>query len=143
MSDQENIKAAQAWVDAWNQGDLTKYAPYEDDNFLGEGTGTSGPLNGIQNRAYLQNFLTAFPGSKVEVQRTIVQGDYVVTNWKVSGTNAGPLQTPSGRSIPPTGKMITIVGSTTDQLKDGKVVHNWNYFDMASLLSQMGLLPPM
>jgi steroid delta-isomerase-like uncharacterized protein len=143
MSDQDNIKAAQSWIDAWNMGDLSKIAPYEADNFMSEVPGTPGPVNSVQNRAYIQNFLTAFPDSKIEVLRTIVQGDYVVTNWKTTGMNTGPLQTPSGGSIPPTGKMSTTVGSTTSQVKNGKVVHAWVYFDMASLLGQLGLLPPM
>ena len=142
MSEQENIKAAQAWIDAWNSGDLSKADLYEADNFQAENPGT-GPLNSAQSRAYIQNFLTAFPGSKIEVVHTIVQGDYVVTNWKTTGTNNGPLQTPSGGSIPPTGKMATTMGSTTSLVKNGKVVHAWGYFDMATLLGQLGLLPPM
>ena len=89
------------------------------------------------------NFMTAFPGSKFEVLLTIAQGDYVVMNWKVSGSNTGPLQAPSGVSIPPTGKKATLMGSTTSQVKNGKVTHTWAYWDMASLLGQLGLLPPM
>jgi len=142
MSEHENVKAAQAWIDAWNSGDLSKADLYEADNFQAENPGT-GPLNSAQSRAYIQSFLTAFPGSKIEVVHTIVQGDYVVTNWKTSGTNNGPLQTPSGGSIPPTGKTATTMGSSTVLVKNGKVVHAWNYFDMATLLGQLGLLPPM
>ena len=71
-------------------------------------------------RAYSQNFLTAFPGSKFEVLRTIAQGDYVVTHWKASGgTHSGPLRTPSGGTVPPTGKSAVVMGSTTTQLKNG------------------------
>lgn len=143
MSEQENIKAGQSFFDAWNKGDLSKTAPYEADSYLVDTTGAPGPLNAAQNRAFNQNFLTAFPGSKFEVVHTIVQGDYVVTNWKISGSNSGPLQTPSGGKIPPTGKKVTVVGSTTAQLKNGKVVHAWTFWDMASLLGQLGLLPPM
>ena len=143
MSDQENIKAARAIFDAWNAGDLSKTAPYEADGFMAEGPGAPAPMNKEQNRLYLQNFLTAFPGSKFEVLLTIAQGEYVVMNWKVSGSNTGPLQAPSGGSIPPTGKKATLMGSTTSQVKNGKVTHTWAYWDLASLLGQLGLLPPM
>ncbi len=86
----------------------------------------------------------SFPGTKFEVLHTIAQGDYVVTNWKASGgTHSGPLLTPSGGTVPPTGKSATIMGSTTAQLKNGKVIHSWTFWDMASLLGQLGLLPPM
>jgi steroid delta-isomerase-like uncharacterized protein len=143
MSEQENIKAANAFYDIWNGGDLSKLAPFHADNFMADNPGLPGPVNSTQHRAYLQNFLTAFPGSKFEVLLTLVQGDYVVTNWKVSGVHTGPLQTPSGGSIPPTGKKILLTGSTTAQVKNGKVVHDSSFWDMSSLLGQLGLLPPM
>ena len=143
MSEQENIKAAQSFIEAWNSGDLNKNAQYEAENYLGEAPGSPGPLNAEQNRAYNQNFLTAFPGSKFEVVLTVAQGDYVVTNWKVSGVHTGPLQTTSGGTIPPTGKRASLTGSSTSQVKNGKVVHSWNFWDLASLLGQLGLLPPM
>jgi steroid delta-isomerase-like uncharacterized protein len=144
MSEQENIKAAQAFFDAWNAGDLSKADSYEADGYMAEGPGAPAPMNTQQNRMYLQNFMTAFPGSKFEVLLTIAQGDYVVMHWKIGGgTHAGPLHTPSGGVIPPTGKTATVMGSTTSQVKNGKVTHTWAYWDLASLLGQLGLLPPM
>jgi predicted ester cyclase len=144
MSEQENIKAAHAFFDAWNAGDLSKADPYEADGFMAEGPGAAGPMNKEQNRMYLQNFLTAFPGSKFEVLLTVAQGDYVVMHWKVSGgAHTGPLRSPSGATIPPTGKTATVMGSTTTQVKNGKSTHSWTFWDMTSLLGQLGLLPPM
>jgi predicted ester cyclase len=144
MSEQENIKAARAFFDAWNAGDLSKADHYEADDLIAEGPGAAGPMNREQNRTYLQNFLTAFPGSKFEVLLTITQGDYVVNHWKVGGgVHSGPLHTPSGGVIQPTGKTATVVGSTTSLVKNGKVTHSWAFWDMVSLLGQLGLLPPM
>ena len=101
-------------------------------------------MNAEQNRMYTQNFLTAFPGSKFEVLHTIAQGDYVVVNWKAGGgAHTGPLHTPSGCTIPPTGKTATVVGSTTSQIKNGKITRSWTFWDMTSLLGQLGLMPPM
>jgi steroid delta-isomerase-like uncharacterized protein len=144
MSEQENIKAAHAFFDAWNANDLSKSDPYQADDVIAEQPGAPGPMNREQSRAYLQNFLTAFPGSKFEVLLTITQGDYVVDHWKVGGgVHSNPLQTPSGGTIPPTGKTATVVGSTTWLIKNGKVAHSWAFWDMTSLLGQLGLLPPM
>jgi len=143
MSEQENIKAAMHFFEAWNSGDLSKPDPYVAENFMAEGPGGAGPMNEEQNRMYNQNFLSAFPGSKFEVLLTIVQGDYVVNQWRVSGKNTGTLLSPSGAAIPPTGKMVTVVGSTIYQFKNGKMLHSWAFWDMSSLLMQLGLLPPM
>jgi len=143
MSEQENIKAAHALYEAWNAGDLSKADAYEADDFMAEGPGAPGPMNREQNRMYTQNFLTAFPGSKFEVLLTIPHDDYVVVHWKASGAHAGPLTTPSGGAIPPTGKSVTVMGSTTSQIRNGKITHSWTFWDMTSMLGQLGLLPPM
>ena len=143
MSEQEDIKAAHAFFDAWNAGDLSKAAAYEADDFMAESPGAAAPMNAEQNRMFNQVFLTAFPGSKFEVTRTITGGEYVVTHWKASGKHNGPLQTPSGGAIAPTGKPVTVVGSTTYQIRNGKITHSWAFWDMSSLLMQVGVLPPM
>jgi predicted ester cyclase len=100
-------------------------------------------MNNDQNRAYSQNFLNAFPGSKFEILRTIAEGNYVVNNWRATGQHSGPLMTPGGNAIPPTGKSVTLYGSTTTEVKGGKITRSWTYWDMASLLGQLGLMPEM
>jgi steroid delta-isomerase-like uncharacterized protein len=143
MSEQENLKAANSFFEAWNSGDLHRGLAYEAEDFKNEAPGSLSPMNSEQSLAYNQNFLTAFPGTKFKVLLTVVQGDYVVINWTISGKHAGPLHSPSGAAIPPTGKTVTLTGSTTAQVRNGKIVHSWSYFDMASLLGQLGLMPPM
>ena len=143
MSEQENIQVAHAFFEAWNAGDLSQADRYQADDFQGEAPGAAGPMTREQNRMYNQSFLDAFPGSRFEVVLTLTQGDYVVTHWRASGTHTGPLRTPSGGSIPPTGKAAMVSGSTTAEIKNGKIVRGWNYWDMAGLLTQLGLLPPM
>jgi predicted ester cyclase len=143
MSEQENIKIASSFFDAWNAGDLNKSLQYQSADFSVEAPGSPVSLNAMQNLAYNQNFLTAFPGSKFQTLFTVSQGDYVVIHWKITGAHTGPLMSPSGKAIPPTGKSVTISGSTTSQIKDGKNVRAWTFWDMTSLLGQLGLLPPM
>ncbi len=143
MSEQENIKAAHSFFEAWNANDLSKATPYEASNFMTESPGAAGPMNSDQSQSYNQNFLTAFPGSKFEILMDVVQGDYVVTNWKITGKHTGTLYSPSGTPIPATGKTATVVGSSTNMIKDGKVVYAWTFWDMTSLLFQLGLMPPM
>jgi hypothetical protein len=67
VSDPANLNAAHAFFDAWNAGDLSQTDPYEADDMVSERPGAPGPLNRQQLRMYVQNFLTAFPGSQFEV----------------------------------------------------------------------------
>lgn len=60
-----------------------------------------------------------------------------------TGTHNGPLCTPSGNAIQPTGRSGTVPGSTTYEIKNSKITHAWIYWDMAGMLAQLGLMPEM
>ena len=144
MSEQENTKVAMAFFDHFNANDLDAISQLQTDDFKSIAAGGGGPMNKEQDRMYLQNFLTAFPDLHFEVTLAVAQGDHVVINWVANGTHNGPLGTPSGGAIEPTGKKATVPGSSTYQITDGKMIaRSATYFDMAALLGQLGLLPPM
>ncbi len=142
MSEQENIKVAKQLFDTLNAHDLDAYDRLGDDHAKFEGPGAAGALNKEQTRAYTQGFITAFPDLHFDVERTIAQGDHVVVNWKGHGTHKGPLVTPDGKTIPATGKHAVVPGSSTIEIKNGKVTSNKIYWDMVTLLGQLGLMPP-
>jgi steroid delta-isomerase-like uncharacterized protein len=134
---------AHAFFDAWNAGDLSLADPYWSDDLVAERPGAPGPMDKQQTRMYHQNFLSAFPDSQFEILLTVADDDYVVDHWSASGTNTGTLYSPSGAAIPPSGRSIVVKGTLTSEVKDGKVFRSWGYFDMADLLGQIGVLPPM
>ncbi len=141
MSEQENLNVVQANYDAFNAHDLDTLSQLWAADFLAEPTGAPAPWNGEQHRMYLQGYLTAFPDAHIEVTLMIAHGDYIVAHW--TGTHTGPLHTPTGSSIPATGKQVVLKASETFQLKGGKISRVWEFFDRVSLLSQLGLTPPM
>lgn len=143
MSEQENIKVATTFFDHFNAHDLDAIGQLQADDFESEAAGGAGPMNREQDLMYLQNFLTAFPDLHFKVKLAVAQGEHVVINWVASGTHNGPLGTPSGGAMEPTGRKTSVPGSSTYLIKDGKIAHSTTYFDMAGLLGQLGLLPPM
>ena len=81
----------------------------------------------------------AFPDSKGSFDRTHVAGnDTVVLELTWRGTHQGPLETPMG-SIPATGKKIEIRAVAIIELKGEKARTQRHFFDMATLLQQLGL----
>ncbi len=136
-------KWSRANDDAFNAHDLEKLSQLWAADFLAEPTGAPAPWNGEQHRMYLQGYLTAFPDAHLDVTLTIAQGDYVVAHWTATGTHTGPLPTPTGGSIPATGKQFVLKGSDTYELKGGKIFRLWQFADGASLLGQLGLMPPL
>jgi len=72
---------------------------------------------------------------------TVVSGDTAAMEWTVTGTQTGALV---GRmaTIPPTGKRIAISGAEfTKHNAQGLIVDERGYFDMASFMTQLGLMP--
>ena len=143
MSENDNIHVADKLFAALNAHNLSQADAYQADGYMFEGPGTPGAINADQSTAYTQGFIDAFPDLHFEVKEKIAQGDYVVFNWVASGTHKGSMRTPTGDMIPPTGKKAVVPGSTTYQFKHGKAVRGQTYWDMVTLLAQLGLMPGM
>jgi steroid delta-isomerase-like uncharacterized protein len=143
MSEHDNIEVVQANYEAFNAHDLDKLSELWAADFLAEPTGAPAPWNVEQHRMFLQAYLTAFPDAHLDVTLMIAQGNYVVAHWTGTGTHTGPLRTPTGSSLPATGKKVVLKASETYELQGGKIARLWGFFDRASLLGQLGLLPPM
>ncbi len=143
MSEQENLNVVQANYDAFNAHDLEKLSQSWAADFLEEQTGEPVPFHGEQHRMFLQSYLTAIPDAHFDMTLLIAHGDYVFVHWTATGTHTGSLHTPTGSSIPATGKQVVLKASETYELKGGKISRLWGFFDRASLLGQLGLMPPM
>ena len=49
-----------------------------------------------------------FPDNQILVYRTVLDGDTLVEESTFRGTNTGPLTSPDGKEIPPTGNRVEI-----------------------------------
>ena len=110
MAEFNNIQIAEKLFDAINAHDLDLGDSYLAVDYKFEGPGTKlngGALNRDQARVYNQGFMNAFPDLHFDINRKIAQGEYVVINWVASGTHTGPLPTPTGDTLPATGKKST------------------------------------
>jgi steroid delta-isomerase-like uncharacterized protein len=87
-------------------------------------------------RESMQLYTTAFPDSKIVIEREVAEGDYVVQHLRASGTHSGPLG-----PIPATGKKTNVTGVIISKLQGGKVVETWSLWDQLSLMQQLGVVP--
>jgi predicted ester cyclase len=78
---------------------------------------------------------------KVASERTYESGNTAIDEWTFMGTHEGPLRTPEGESIPPTGKQVRFRGSDFATVENGLIVEHRAYFDQMEMLAQLGLLP--
>jgi len=89
-------------------------------------------------KPFHQKFLAAFPDIRIDVTRTVVEGDMVAAHCSVTVTHAG-----DGLGMAATGRTATISGLCMARVQNGQLVEGWNSFDFLSLYQQLGLLPAL
>lgn len=90
-------------------------------------------------RAMLNGYVTAFPGSRFEVTRVFGNDDEMAVEGNWVGTHNGPMSMPDGSKLPPTGKSVRVPYATLFKLNRDQITSHHAYWDMASLLGQLGL----
>jgi len=99
-------------------------------------------LKGPQGHAQMvKGFATAFPNFKHETSRCLESGDLISCEGKFSGDHTGPMTMPDGKVIPPTQKHIEFSWAGIAQIKSGKVAELHVYFDLMTMMQQLGLVP--
>ena len=87
-------------------------------------------------------FADGFPDSKVEITNVFATEDQSVIEFIGRGTNTGPLHLPTG-DLPPTGRYSEVRFCSVNRAESGKIVSIHNYYDVMTMLQQLGLVPAM
>ena len=88
--------------------------------------------------AHFTGLFAALPDFRMEVLRTVEDGETVFAHWRLTGTHTGG----QFSGIDPTGKAIVLDGMDEFAIRDGKVASNFVVFDQMEVGRQLGLLPP-
>ena len=139
MSSEENKAIALSLLEALNARDLSLWSKHLAEDYIAELPGVSAPLNKIKTMGYHQRFVTALPNIHFEVLHVLAEGDHVLIHWTASGTHAERLATLTGETIPPTRRRVRVSGALLTEVRDGKIVRLWGYFDQLSVLAQLGI----
>lgn len=86
----------------------------------------------------VQRWKRAYPDLKATVVNTFTSGDKVFAEVEWEGTQTGPLEGPFG-SIAPTNKRGLLKASLFATVRDDKVVELHQYFDMMTMLANLGI----
>ena len=84
-----------------------------------------------------QGWARAIPDSKATVISEHASGDTAVIEVVWKGVHTGPLQTATG-TIPPSNRRIEVPACQVMKVEGGKVKSFTHYFDMVTLLTQIG-----
>ena len=132
------IEIAKAAVTAYNEKDWSKGKDILAADAVYDEKGTNRRIKGAGDiiEAW-QGWAKAFPDSKATFVREFASGNTAVLELVWKGVHTGPLQTPTG-TIPPSNKAIEVAACQVVQVEGGKVKSATHYFDMLTMLAQIG-----
>ena len=93
---------------------------------MGEGYVNTSPRQGLWSAS-------GFPDRQFTIDEQTVEGNTVWTRYTVRGTHLGEWE-----GLAPTGAEFTVSGVLIQRIEDGKVAHDFEIYDYAGLLEQLG-----
>jgi steroid delta-isomerase-like uncharacterized protein len=140
--EQEARAVVRSLFDSFNEGDLDRAVAVVSDDFELVDVAAGQTFNGPEGcRRWLDMFRTALPNARTELVTVFSEGSRVATEHIGRGTHTGPFVTPAG-TIPATGRRIELRIAELYELREGKIRRLHAYYDSATMMRQLGLLPP-
>lgn len=137
MATSDLEKLIKDWAEAWSSSDtLEKLLSLFTDNCVYEDLPLGVHTNG---KAELEQFYhqtrTNFPDFKYELTSLFIASDRAGAEWVLTATFQGDLPESS------TNRTISVRGASAFELQGNKLQRCSDYFDRATALKQLGLLP--
>ena len=79
---------------------------------------------------------SAIPDMHMEVHEILVDGDMTAARWTMGGTQRGEVM-----GLPASGKTFVSTGVMLDKWEGDRIVEEWNSYDVAGMLQQLGFMP--
>ena len=97
------------------------------------------PIRGRDAYAeYVDGFFKAF--TEIEWSQReppVEEGRRVAETWRLQAVNSGPLWI----GLPATGRALDVMGTDIFEFRDGLIMREHSYYDVAASLRQLGMLP--
>lgn len=133
------VDIAKAQVIAYNEKNWDKVKAGVAPGMVYDEVGTHRKVVGVEKvLEVLKGWATAMPDSKATFNSEVASGNTVVLEMTWRGTHKGPLKMPTG-DIPATGKTFELRACEVVEVANDKVKSVRQYFDMGSLLRQLGV----
>ena len=133
------IEAAKQSIISYNEKDWAKAAAVHTDDFVSEEVATNRRAEGIPGVLEIwKGWAAGLADSKATFHDAQASGDTVILEKTWTGTHTGPLATPDG-VVEATGKSFSMRAISVIVVRDGKGALRRQYFDLNTMLSQLGL----
>jgi steroid delta-isomerase-like uncharacterized protein len=130
---------AREGIECYNAGDFDRLRSLLADDFFEEELATQRRLEGADARVEAaQGWKRAFPDEQGTITGAYTSGNTVAIEITWEGKHSGPLATPAGQELPPSNKRVTVKSVQVIEVEDGKMKALRHYFDLMTLLQQIG-----
>lgn len=138
-----NQELMQTLDDAWNDQDIEIFKARHHEDVVVRWPGQPEPTVGLKDHtAESIAFWKTFPNQKLDNRPYRVffaDGDYTCSIARFRGTMTGPMITPDGTEIPPTGKSFDVDFYTVAKWENGLIVEENLMYDLVTFMKQLGL----
>lgn len=126
------------YFSAWNRHDAAGVARHIAEDGVYEDVAMGRSMRGPQEIAeFVAGAAASSSDLHFELGSLLTTGDSYLCEWVMAGTNDGPLE-----GMPPTGRKFSVRGVSVGRVdRDGRIVENRDYWNLAAVLGQLGLLP--
>jgi steroid delta-isomerase-like uncharacterized protein len=129
------------WWKTFEHGDfdaLTRLLAADAEIVMPGGMRLRGPA---ELRPVLEAYHNGFPDLRHEIVSTVESSSTIAVELKITMTHTGTFATPAG-AIPPTGETVVLDACDVVRFDSDGAITSWHtYFDQASLMAQLGLVP--
>lgn len=128
---------AREWFDrVWNNLDESAIDRLMHPDAVAHGLGPQ-PMRGpAQFKPFFHAFKDSLGGIRVDIERTVVDGDTCAVFCRVVAKHVG-----DALGGPATGRDVAFTGITMLRVKDGRIAEGWNAFDFLTMYQQLGWVP--
>ncbi len=127
----ENKQIVHRWFEeVWNQQNEAVIDELLDPAIVVHGLGEEAAQGHAAFRRFFDGFRKNFASYRIDIERTVAEGDLVAVHCKVTAKRPGDERT------------LVFRGVSLNRVADGKLVEGWNHFDYLELLQQLGAVGP-
>lgn len=142
LTAQDNATIVRAHYDSFNRRDMDKGLTLVTDDVKWMNVPFDVSYTGHKGyRDHLGIWTTAMPDCKVEVVNVFPGEEWTAVEFIGRGTHTGPLAGPQGTTFPATQKKLELKVCEILRVQDGQIAEVRVYFDAATMMRQLGLLP--
>lgn len=133
LNPQSSPRLADNFVAAWTSHNPDKLASLFTEDGSYEDVPSGEVARGTAKlRKFAASYFETVPDLKLELRNTSVGSAHGTIEWVFSGTDNGLYHT---------GKKFAVRGVSVFDLRAGKISRNLDYYDSASIMRQVGVLP--